>query len=73
MSITDTDKPKRKTHTSSAVKNRYAKKVYKNITVALKKDLVAAWEIAIASDGLTRAEWVRTRINQYLEEKMENP
>ena len=35
---------KRKTHTSSAVKNRYNQKVYGSVTVRAPKDLVAAFK-----------------------------
>lgn len=60
---------KRKTYTSSAVKNRYNKKVYSTITVRLKKDLVKAFDEAREEDSLTRAEFVRSAINQYLENR----
>lgn len=60
---------KRKTHTSSAVKQRYNKKVYSAITVRLKKELVGEWEEAIKEDNISKAEFVRRSINQYLENR----
>lgn len=63
------EKKKRKTKTSSAVKNRYNKKTYKSINVSLKKELVAEWENVIKKDNLSKAEFIRRAINQYLENK----
>ena len=37
MSKTSTEKPKRKTHTSSAVKARYNKKTYQQYMLTLRK------------------------------------
>lgn len=60
---------KRKTHTSSAVKLRYNKKVYRTISVQLKKELVGKWEEAIKEDNIPKAEFIRRAIIQYLEHR----
>lgn len=60
---------KRKTHTSTAVKRRYNKKVYRTITIQLKKELVGEWEEAIKEDEISKAEFVRRAITQYLENR----
>lgn len=60
---------KRKTHTSTAVKRRYNKKVYRTITIQLKKELVGEWEEAIKEDEISKAEFVRRAITQYLESR----
>lgn len=60
---------KRKTHTSTAVKRRYNKKVYRTITIQLKKELVGEWEEAIKEDEISKAEFVRCAITQYLENR----
>ena len=53
--------------TSSEVKNRYNAKVYKGISVQLKKELVSDWETKLAADGISKAEFIRKAINSYLE------
>ena len=58
--------------TSSAVKNRYANKVYASVATKLKKELVAAWEKELAADGITKAEFIRSAIQQYLDGKADN-
>lgn len=52
--------------TSSAVKQRYNEKAYKQIKVSLKKDLVAEWEEKLARDGIPKAEFIRNAITEYL-------
>lgn len=56
-------------YTSWQVKDRYNKKTYSTITVRLKKDLVKKFDTAIEKDNLTRTEFVRRAINQYLDSK----
>lgn len=56
-------------HTSWQVKDRYNKKTYSTITVRLKKELVKEFDIARQEDNITRAEFVRRSINQYLENR----
>lgn len=63
------EEKKRKTHTSTAVKRRYNKKVYRSVTIQLRKELVAEWELELQKDNIAKAEFVRNAINQYLDSK----
>ena len=56
-------------NTSSAVKRKYNNKVYKQIKVELKKEIVEQWEIAIKNDGISKAEFIRSAILEYLKTK----
>lgn len=56
-------------YTSWQVKERYNQKTYSRITVKLKKDLVKEFDEAIKEDNITRTEFVRRSINQYLENR----
>lgn len=55
--------------TSWEVKKRYNDKVYKRIGVALEKELVAQWEKAIEKEGISKSEFFRRAMKQYLEGK----
>jgi metal-responsive CopG/Arc/MetJ family transcriptional regulator len=55
--------------TSSAVKRRYNAKVYRQIAVSLKRELVDEWEQKLAQDGIAKAEFIRDAINAYLAQK----
>ena len=55
--------------TSWQVKAKYNKKVYKSVSVQIKKELVAEWEIKLAKDGISKAEFIRNAINNYLNEQ----
>ena len=55
--------------TSTQVKQRYLYKAYAQIAVRLQKDLVAQWEEAIKTDGISKAEFIRRAITQYLESR----
>ncbi|MCL2200326.1 MAG: hypothetical protein FWB75_00030 [Oscillospiraceae bacterium] len=52
--------------TSSRVKQRYNDKVYSQVSVRLKKALVSEWEHKLEADGVTKAEFVRNAITEYL-------
>lgn len=52
------NKPKRKTHTSSAVKNRYNAKNYKNFRAAIKPELYDRIDEYIKTDGISRPEFL---------------
>ncbi|MCC8069219.1 MAG: ribbon-helix-helix domain-containing protein [Ruminococcus sp.] len=52
--------------TSSKVKDKYNKKVYKPISVRLKKELVEDFEKKLNQDGVSKAEFIRNSIIQYL-------
>ena len=55
-----------KTKTSSAVKNRYAAKVYSTIRVNIKKELAAEWDEHLKQTGETRTGFIRTAIEKEL-------
>lgn len=66
--LTNAEKPKRKTHTSSAVKRRYNNKTYSRITVDLSKALVAEFKETLARNGETTASVLRAAIEKYIAE-----
>ena len=51
-------KTKRKTHTSSAVKNRYNEKNYKNFRAAIKPELYGRIDEYIKQEGISRPEFL---------------
>ncbi|MCM1059108.1 MAG: hypothetical protein NC452_02315 [Eubacterium sp.] len=62
------EKPKRKTHTSTAVKRRYNNKVYSRIHADLPKELVVAFKEKIADNETTVAAVLREAMERYIEE-----
>ena len=63
------EKEKRKTSTSSAVKNRYNNKVYSSIHCMLPKELVASFKEKCAKDGISQAQVIREAIEAFLSKK----
>lgn len=61
-----TIKPKRKTKTSSAVKNRYNSKTYGCIRVMLPKEMVAQFKETCVATGVSQAEIVRRAVTEFL-------
>lgn len=57
---------KRKTHTSSEVKNRYNTKTYDRITVSLKKDIAKRYKEKCDRIGITRSEPIHNAIDEFL-------
>lgn len=55
--------------TSSSSKQKYNSKVYKQVNVQLKNELVDNWLVALKEDGITKAEFVRNAIEKYLKER----
>lgn len=55
-------KPKRKTHTSSAVKNRYNAKAYKKFQAYAKPDLYERIEAYTAREGISKPEFLQRAI-----------
>lgn len=55
-------------NTSSAVKNRWNKAHYRQITVQLDKDLVSRWEEKIKTENISKSEFVRRAIKEYMGE-----
>lgn len=60
---------KRKTKTSSAVKNRYNKKVYDSIIVRVPKEMGAAFKKKCAETGTPQAQVIKRAIEQFLAEE----
>lgn len=53
--------PKRKTHTSTAVKRRYNDKTYTMVRASLPKDLVARFKAKCEADGIPQAQVIKKR------------
>lgn len=66
--VAASEKPKRKTHTSTAVKRKYNNKVYSRVYADLPKELVSAFKEKIAVDDTTTAAVIRKIIEQYIKE-----
>ena len=57
---------KRKTKTSSAVKNRYNAKVYDSIIVRVPKEMAQKFKAKCASDGIPQAQIFKKAIEEFL-------
>lgn len=55
-------------NTSSAVKNRWNKAHYKQISVQLDKELVQRFENKLKAENITKAEFMRNAVKEYLGE-----
>ena len=53
-------------NTSWQVKAKYNKKVYRNISVQLNKELVERWENKLSEDNIGKSEFIRNAIKAYL-------
>ena len=62
------EQEKRKTKTSTAVKQRYNEKVYSNVSVRLPKDLVAAFKAKCNSENQSQAQIIKKAIEDYLKQ-----
>ena len=58
------NKTKRKTHTSSAVKNRYNAKKYKNFRAAIKPELYDRIDEYLKQEGISRPEFLLRAIEK---------
>ena len=58
---------KRKTKTSSTVKNRYNNKVYTPILVRVPKEMAARFKEKCAETGVSQAQIVKQAIEQFLD------
>ena len=56
--------------TSPEAVKRYKAKVYKQFKVELKKELIEKLEAKLAEAGMTKAEFVRRAIQDYLGENV---
>lgn len=59
---------KRKTKTSSAVKNRYNNKVYDAITARVPKDMAAAFKAKCAAENIPQAQIIKKAIEEFLKQ-----
>lgn len=59
---------KRKTKTSSAVKQRYNQKTYSAVTAYVPKDTAAAFKAKCAAEGIPQAQIIKKAIEQFLNE-----
>lgn len=57
---------KRKTKTSSAVKNRYNNKVYDRVTVCLPKETAAAYKEKCTELGIPQSQIIKKAIDDFL-------
>lgn len=57
---------KRKTKTSSAVKQRYNEKVYDVISIRVPKALAAAFREKCVTDGIPQAQVIKKAIEDFL-------
>lgn len=62
---------KRKTKTSSAVKNRYNNKVYDSITVRVPKAMAAAFKEKCTATGTPQAQIIKRAIEEFLNDENE--
>lgn len=60
------EEKKRKTTTSSAVKNRYNSKVYGRIGVSLPKALVEAFKEKCDAENISQAQVIKSAIEKFL-------
>lgn len=60
------EKPKRKTTTSTEVKNRYNKKVYDSIIVRIPKETAAAFKEKCAAEGIPQAQIIKKAIEEFI-------
>lgn len=59
---------KRKTKTSSAVKNRYADKVYGTVLIKVDKALVESFKAKCNEKGVSQAQILKRAMEDYLKE-----
>ena len=57
---------KRKTKTSSEVKQRYNEKVYDNISARVPKEIAAAFKEKCAAEGIPQAQIIKKAIEDFL-------
>lgn len=51
---------------------KYKAKAYKQLKVEYKREFVEAFEKQLKADGISKAEFFRNAINEYLKEKAED-
>ncbi len=63
----ETEKTKRKTKTSTAVKARYNEKVYDVISARVPKELAGAFREKCAVEGVPQAQIIKKAIENFLQ------
>lgn len=63
------EKPKRKTHTSTAVKQRYNDKTYDVIRASIPKELAAAFKERCTERGVSQASVIKAAVERFLAEE----
>lgn len=58
--------PKRKTKTSTAVKDRYNKKTYARVAAYLPRELAEAFKAKCAADGIPQAQIIKKAVEDFL-------
>ncbi len=58
--------------TSWRVKAKYNNKNYKSISAQLDKNLVTAWAEELEKDGISKSQFIRQAIQEYLKSKAGN-
>lgn len=59
---------KRKTYTSTQVKQRYNQKVYSRLQISLPKDLVVRFKAKCETDGIPQAQVIKKAVVDFLDE-----
>ena len=60
------EEEKRKTKTSSAVKQRYNQKTYGAVTAYVPKEMAAAFKAKCAEEGIPQAQIIKQAIEAFL-------
>lgn len=64
--MTEEQPKKRKTHTSSAVKNRYNRKAYTAIVANIPKAMGEAFKAKCLAEGIPQAQIVKKAVEEFL-------
>lgn len=65
------EETKRKTKTSTAVKQRYNQKAYDMIGVRVPKEMAAAFKEKCAAEGIPQAQIIKQAIESFLKDNRE--
>jgi len=60
------DEKKRKTKTSSAVKQRYNEKVYSVVSTRVPKDLAASFREKCEQEGISQAQIIKSAMEDFI-------
>lgn len=65
--MAENEQPKRKTHTSSAVKNRYKQKTYTRLVLEIRKEKAELFKQKCKEQGIPYSKPLIDAIEKYLE------